>query len=44
MVVVGRSGFGWSRVEKFRPFFGAPPFVGSQYGHRGQPVSGVGEH
>ena len=44
VVVVGRVGFGWLCIEKFRPVVGAPPFVGSQYGHRGQPVSGVGEH
>ena len=42
--VVGWEGFGWLRVGKFRPVVGAPPFVGHQYGHRGQPVPGVGEH
>ena len=44
VVVVGRKGFGWLRVKIFRPVVGAPPFVGHQYGHRGKPVTGVGEN
>ena len=44
VIVVGRAGFGWLRVENFRPVFGSPPFVGPQYGHRGQPLPGVGDH
>ena len=35
VVVLGRDGIGWLRVEKIRPVFGAPPFVGPQYGHKG---------
>ena len=44
VVVVGRTGFECLHVESFWPFFGSPPFVGPQYGHRGKPVLGVGEH
>ena len=44
VVVVDRDGFGWLRVETFRPVVGAPPFVGTQYFNRGQLVPGVGDH
>ena len=44
MVVVGWDGVGWLCVEKLRPVIGAPPFVGTQYGHRGQLVPVVGDH
>ena len=44
MVVVGQAGFGWLRVETFRPVVGVPTFVRTQYGHKEQLVLGVGEH
>ena len=47
---IGTGGCGWSgwslMVERcfFRPAVGAPPFVGPQFGHKGQLVLGVGYH
>ena len=44
VVLVGRAGVGWLCVENFGSVVRAPPFVGPQYGHRGQLIPGVGEH
>ena len=42
VVVVGRDGVGWLRVEMFWPVVGATLFVGPQYRYMGQLVPGVG--